>query len=130
MKLRSTQGSLWNPFAPTARDIQRTEVLAKKNQFIAGALTLVFFPFAMIYLKRGVNTLKIFLYSVIVALVIGGVVGAGDYLTGDFVDPTSKSETRKKNENTNLVIGLVANIAMIAENIRSINLARQRLDAK
>jgi len=53
----------WNPFIPTERDLARTDELASKNFTTAGIITFLFFPAGLIYLNRGVNTAKIFGYT-------------------------------------------------------------------
>ncbi|MEA5598490.1 hypothetical protein [Rivularia sp. UHCC 0363] len=105
-----TNGSIWNPFQPTKRDIDRTEQLAKKNPVIAGLLTFFFLPAAMLYLNRGVNNLKILGYVFVLAFAIA------------IVSEVSENKSDKQPQ----IIGLLGNIAIIAENIRTITLARKR----
>jgi hypothetical protein len=64
----------WNPFIPTKRDLDRTDELASKNVTTAGIITFLFFPAGLIYLNRGVNTSKIFGYTLIltVLLIVSG----------------------------------------------------------
>ncbi|AFY52656.1 hypothetical protein Riv7116_0041 [Rivularia sp. PCC 7116] len=103
--------SPWNPFVPTARDIERTDELAGKNPAIAGVLSFFLLPAAMIYLNRGINNLKILGYVFVAGVMIGMV--------------TSNRNSRDTNPAANL-IGVLGNIAVIAENTRTITLARKR----
>ena len=100
----------WNPFDPTKRDIERTEQLAKKNPVVTALLTLLFTPAGMIYLNRGVNSLKIWLYAIAIAVVFGIVMEV----------PEDKAFA------TGQKIGLVGNIFMIVENVRTITRAKKR----
>ena len=103
----------WNPFTPTLRDIERTEKLANKNRAITG-ISAYFLPIVtMLYLNRGVNTLKILGYAVltIFALVI--------------VLPELEDDTY---ESMGEAVGFAAGIAIVAENVHSINLAKERSD--
>ena len=106
----SLESNPWNPFETTPRDMKRTEQLAKKNSVIAGVLTFFFIPAAMIYLNRGVNSLKILAY----AFVLGTTFAV---LT---------SETEEQAFQTGQKVGFVANIVVIVENINTINKARKR----
>ena len=106
----SLESNPWNPFITTPRDLKRTEQLAKKNSVIAGVLTLFFIPAGMIYLNRGVNSLKILAYTLVLATTF-------TVLT---------SETEEQAFQTGRKIGFVANIAVIVENINTINKARKR----
>ncbi|MGB3638566.1 MAG: hypothetical protein WBA39_13470 [Rivularia sp. (in: cyanobacteria)] len=103
--------SAWNPFFPTKRDIERTEVLASKSPVAAGVLTFLFLPAAMIYLNRGVNNLKLFGYMIlfIVMLTIAG-----------------GNNSEKESENIGSVVGVFVNITLITENARAVTLARKR----
>ncbi|MBV6623954.1 MAG: hypothetical protein KI793_13625 [Rivularia sp. (in: Bacteria)] len=103
--------SAWNPFVPTKRDIERTDELADKNPVIAGVLSFFLLPAAMIYLNRGINNLKILGYVFLAAFMIGIV--------------TSNRNSKDTDPVANL-IGVIGNIAVIAENTRTITLARQR----
>lgn len=103
--------SVWNPFIPTARDIKRTDELAGKNTVLAGVLSFFLLPLAMIYLNRGINNLKIIGYVFVAGFMIGIV--------------TSNRSSRDTNAAANL-IGVAGNIAIIAENTRTITLARKR----
>jgi hypothetical protein len=105
--------SLWNPFLPTERDINRTEELAKKDPVIAGLLTFFLMPAAMIYLNRGINNLKIVGYVFVVCFGIGFTIGDGK---------GAKDLARS--------IGFAGSIAAIIENARSVDLARKRLASR
>lgn len=112
MTLNSSEASIWNPFIPTKRDIERTEELAKKNATVAGLLTFFFLPLGMLYLNRGVNNLKILGYVFLICFVVG------------FLSYDSKNE--KKLEEMGNFFGLCGQIALITENVRAVTLARQR----
>lgn len=103
--------SFWNPFLPTKRDIERTDELANKNPVIAGSLSFFFLPAAMIYLNRGVNNLKILGYVFVIAFTMGMVF---------------HEKSDKEIEAMGNVVGLVGNVAVVAENTRAISLARKR----
>ena len=106
-----TNSSVWNPFAPTKRDIERTDKLAEKNPAIAGLLSFLFLPGAMIYMNRGINNLKIIGYVFVIAFSIGILA-----------HNKSEEETTVMGN----VVGIVGNIAIIVENTRTITLARKR----
>ncbi|MGD1919865.1 MAG: hypothetical protein ACFCAD_13825 [Pleurocapsa sp.] len=99
----------WNPFLPTKRDIQRTEELSKKNHVVAGLLTFLLLPVGMIYLNRGVNSLKILGYVFIFAFLVGIV-----------------SDTEETAEGAANVVGLAGSIALIAESANCVIQARNR----
>lgn len=107
--LKYQESAAWNPFAPTQRDLKRTEKLAKKNPVIAGVLAFFFVPAAMIYLNRGINPLKIFGY----ALVIGMALSVS-------------AESEESAFEMGRGIGTVANIIIVVENINTIQQARRR----
>lgn len=100
----------WNPFDSTERDIKRTEQLAKKNPIVAGLLTFLLLPAAMIYLNRGVNSLKIWGYAMLVAIA--------------FVSITETSE--EKAFETGKMFGHIAQVFMIAENVSAVSRAKKR----
>lgn len=108
---KSNKSSAWNPFEPTIRDIERTEELASKNAFIAGLLTFLMLPLGMIYLNRGINSLKIIGYTFIIAFVIGML---------------SFQKTDEETTGIGESIGLIGSIATIVENSRAVTLARKR----
>lgn len=101
----------WNPFEPTQRDIERTEQLAEKNRMISGIFAYCFPIITMIYLGRGVNTLKILAYTFlsIMAIVL--------------VCPELEEDTYEGIAET---VGFVAAIAITWENVNTINQARER----
>ncbi len=121
MRDESTPRDFWNPFEPTNRDIQRTKVLAGKNPVIAGVITFLFLPLGMIYLSRGVNNLKILLYSSIASFLMGGFI---------ISISSSEAETLKTANKLGNLMGLAGGITIVAENVRCVTLARQRLDSK
>jgi hypothetical protein len=108
--LPSPEVNAWNPFFPTPRDIERTEQLAKKNSFVAAFLTFLFLPAAMIYLNRGLNPVKIFGYAIAIGMA---------------VSISTKSSEEKAFE-IGQMAGTIANIAIVVENINTINQARKR----
>lgn len=121
MQDESTPRDFWNPFEPTNRDIQRTKVLAEKNPVIAGVITFLFLPLGMIYLSRGVNNLKILFYSFIASFLVGGFISSIS---------SSEAEALKKANKLGNLMGLAGGITIVAENVRCVTLARQRLDSK
>jgi hypothetical protein len=106
--------SLWNPFIPTERDVERTEELAKKDPTTAGVLAIFFAPAAMIYLNRGVNSLKILGYVFVIA-----------FMLGFFGYNSKKSESQL--DKIGHLISFSGSIAIIFENVRCVSLARKRL---
>ncbi|MEM7555094.1 MAG: hypothetical protein AAF378_13520 [Cyanobacteria bacterium P01_A01_bin.84] len=111
--------SAWNPFEPTQRDVKRTEKLAKKNSTIAGILSLLFVPFAMLYLNRGINNLKICGYLIAVYFIMGTMVEVATYNKSD-------REFDQIAVGAGNVIGLVGGLAIAVENMRAVSLARKR----
>lgn len=111
--------SPWNPFAPTKRDIERTEDLAGKNPVIAGVLTIVFSIAAMIYLNRGINNLKILGYLFAISFGIGMIGGV-----------VVSKENEKQLEPISTALSVGGSIALVTENIRAVTLARKRLLSK
>lgn len=107
--LQFQQSTAWNPFAPTERDLKRTEQLAKKNPIIAGVLAFFFVPAAMIYLNRGINPLKIFGYAMVIGMAL-----------------SISAESEEGAFEIGKSIGTVANIVIVIENINTINQARKR----
>lgn len=103
--------SVFNPFVPTKRDIERTEELASKDPVVAGSLGFLFPIGAMIYLNRGINSLKIFGY----VFLIGFMIGMLGYNSND-----------KEVKVISKVIGVLGNVALMTENCRTITLARKR----
>lgn len=108
-----TPNSPWNPFLPTKTDISRTKELAEKSPIVAGVLTFLLLPVAMIYLNRGVNNLKILGYVFVTAF----IVGIASY---DEKDPG-------KTERIGNLVGLSGQVAIITENVKAVTLARKRL---
>lgn len=108
--LPSPETNAWNPFLPTPRDLKRTAQLAKKNTFIAGVLTFLFLPAAMIYLNRGLNPVKIFGYAIAISMAVS----------------VSTASSEDKAFEIGQWAGSIANIIIVAENINTINQARKR----
>ena len=107
--LQFKESNPWNPFEPTQRDIQRTNELSQKNPVVAGILTFLLLPVGMIYLNRAVNPLKI----LGCALLLGFSFGAF-------------SESEEKAYEIGEKIGFICNIAMVVEQVNTVNKARQR----
>jgi hypothetical protein len=108
--------SPWNPFAPTKRDIERTEKLAGKSPVIAGVLAFFFPIAAMIYLNRGINNLKILGYLFVISFSLS-------MITAVVVKEASDEQIAPLS--TALSVG--GTIALTAEQIRAVTLARKRL---
>lgn len=104
----------WNPFIPTKRDIKRTDELAEKNPTVAGILTFLFPIAGLIYLNRGVNTLKII-----------GYVFAVSFVLALIAPPKENSDGNISN-----LIGLVGCGALTAEQIMAVNKAQERQERK
>lgn len=105
------QGSNFNPFAPTKRDIERTEILASKKVFKAGYLGFFIPLVAMIYLDRGINSLKIYLYGIILIFAVAIV---------------SHNSNVEQLRIIAIGIGFLVNLLLMIENIRAVTLARER----
>ncbi|GJD20126.1 hypothetical protein RIVM261_050820 [Rivularia sp. IAM M-261] len=105
--------SPWNPFLPTRRDIERSEELSKKEPWVAGVLSFLLLPAAMIYLNRGVNNLKIIGYVFAIAFMTGLV--------------TYNGKNEEELDSIGNVVGICGQIAVVAENIRAVTLARKRV---
>ena len=108
---QATDSNPWNPFEPTKKDLERTEKLAKKNPTVAGILGFLFPLAAMIYLNRGVNTLKILGYVFIAGFIIGFTM--------------SESSEEDIDVMCN-VVGLSGTVAIAAEHFMAVEKARQR----
>ncbi|MBD2105322.1 SHOCT domain-containing protein [Leptolyngbya sp. FACHB-261] len=103
----------WNPLIPTNRDIVRTEELASKNAATAGILSFIFPLAGLIYLNRGINSLKILGYFCAVSFM--------------FYSVTEAEESSKSFDNS---LGLIGAGAIAAEQVMAVNKARQRLQEK
>ena len=103
----------WNPFISTKRDIERTDELASKNAVLAGTLSFVFVPAGLIYLNRGVNSLKILGYVLAASFMFGLV---------------TKAEGNSKDLGN--LLGLIGTGAITAEQVMAVNKARQRSQEK
>jgi hypothetical protein len=103
----------WNPLIPTKRYIVRTEELASKNAATVGILSFIFPIAGLIYLNRGINSLKILGYFFAVSFMFNLVTEA---------EPSSKS--------FNNLLGLIGTGAITAEQVMAVNKARQRLQDK
>lgn len=106
--------NLWNPFITTQRDILRTDELAAKDPVIAGVLSFFFAPVGLLYLNRGINALKIFGYIFAMGFLLGLVSNRNDENTNGFSN----------------LIGLAGAGAITAEQVMTINKARQRQKEK
>jgi len=109
--------SPWNPFAPTKRDIERTEKLAEKSPVVTGVLGSIFPVIAMIYLNRGRNSLKILGYLFVISFSIGVVA-------------TVSKVSQKQLAPITHALSLGGTVALTLENIRAVTLARKRLPSK
>lgn len=107
--LQSKESNPWNPFEPTQRDIQRTNELSQKNHVVAGVLSLFFLPVGMIYLNRGINSLKILGYVFVFAFV--------------FALMSNSEEEAAEIGNG---IGVLGSITIVAEQVNTVIKARQR----
>jgi len=116
------QGSAFNPFVPTKRDIARTEELANKNHIVAGLLGFIFPIAAMIYLNRASNNLKMIAYS----FVIGTAVGFTFITTNQNKDVEEVIESSQGYNAIGRVFNLLGSIAFMTENGRAVTLARKR----
>ncbi|MFM5979219.1 MAG: SHOCT domain-containing protein [Sphaerospermopsis kisseleviana] len=103
--------SLWNPFIPTQRDINRSSELAQKNEIVAGILSFIFFPAGLIYLNRAINPLKILGYTIVLGVLVN--------------ISSSNSE-----ENPSSFISLLGASAITAEQVIAVKSARQRQGGK
>ena len=106
---QSQESNPWNPFEPTQRDIQRTKELSQKNPVVAGILTFLLLPVGMIYLNRGVNSLKII-----------GYVSAFAFIFALASDP--EDLTNEASEGIAYIGGIVATV----EQVNAVTKARQR----
>ena len=104
------ESNFWNPFISTTRDIERTEEIAKKNTVVAGVLSFFLLPAAMLYMNRGVNSLKILAYTICLAIPISGII----------------AESEDQAFSIGKKIGYIGNIAIIVENVNTINKAKKR----
>ncbi len=115
-KQSSLEYSSWNPFLPTERDIKRTEELALKNLKYFALLTF-FVPFGgMLYLNRGINTVKMMGYTFILLFFF-------------FLSMGTENIRNSQKESLGIInlIRVSASLGMIVENVRSVTLARKRL---
>ena len=106
---KSIEDNIWNPFIPTERDIKRTEKLAQKNPVVAGILSLLLLPIGLVYLNRGVNSLKILGYVFALAFLVG-------------LSSPSEEEAEEIGEG----IGYLGAIAITVEQVRTVTEARKR----
>lgn len=100
----------YNPFIPTKRDIQRSNELSAKNPVVAGILTFLFVPAGLLYLNRGINCLKIFGYIFAVSFIFALV-----------------SKPNEESQGVGNLISVIGAGAITAEQVMSVNKARQRL---
>jgi hypothetical protein len=99
----------WNPFITTKRDIVRTSELGSKNAVVAGALTFIFFPAGLLYLNRGINSLKIIGYIFAVSFLLSIVTKADE-----------------NSPNFSSLISLIGTGAITFEQVMAVKKARQR----
>lgn len=104
--------SVWNPFVPSKRDINRTSELAQKNEILTGVLSFIFFPAGLIYLNRAINPLKIFGYTIILSVLV------------------KMGSSSNPEENSTNFISLLGISAITAEQVITVRSARQRLGGK
>lgn len=107
--LQSQQSEVWNPFCPTKRDLKRTEQLAQKNSLVAGILAFLFPIAAMIYLNRGINSLKILGYALTIGIAL-----------------SISAESEEKAFDIGRATGTITKIVIVVENINAIDRARKR----
>ena len=107
--LQSKESNPWNPFEPTQRDIQRTNELSQKNHVVAGILSFLFLPAAMIYLNRGINSLKILGYFFLCIFVFA-------------LMSNSEEEAAEIGDG----ISVLGSITIVAEQVNTVIKARQR----
>lgn len=122
------KGSVFNPFVPTKRDIQRTEELATKNPVIAGLLGFLFPIGVCIYLNRISNNLKINLYFLILAAPIMFAFLSEPKKSYENEEQFLEDVDRIIQKYSPIMSGVsfLGNIAMMAENTRAVTLARKR----
>ena len=106
---QATEFNPWNPLCPTKRDIERTDKLAKKNLAVAGVLTAIFPLFCLIYLNRGVNSLKILGYIFVLCFAVGLTI-----------------ESEETADTMTDIIGFSGTAAIIVEQRGSVIQARKR----
>lgn len=109
---QSTERNPWNPFLPTERDLKRTEQLAKKNPVVAGVLSLLLLPIGLVYLNRGINSLKILGYLFVIGFLVG-------------LSSVSEEDANAMGE----VVGTAGSVAIAVEQIRAVTEARKRKNA-
>lgn len=108
-KIKSANDTIWNPFIPTERDVERTDELAKKDPVVAGILTFLFIPIGLIYLNRGVNVVKIIGYGLAITFIVA--MGA---------------TTEEEAETFGTGAGYAMAIAATVEQVKTISKARER----
>jgi hypothetical protein len=106
---QSKEFNPWNPFLSTSRDLDRTDELSQKDPVFACILSLLFVPLAMIYLNRGVNSLKIVGYVIVFATTLA--------LTAD---------SEKQSAGVSEILGYAGGIAITVENVNTVHNARKR----
>lgn len=111
--LENSSKNQFNPFITTKRDIARTEELSSKNAVIAGILSFIFLPAGLLYLNRGINSIKILGYVFAVSFMFSLVTEA---------EGNSKSFSN--------FLGLIGAGAITAEQVMAVNKAQQRLQKK
>ncbi|MFM2312830.1 MAG: hypothetical protein RLZZ04_2106 [Cyanobacteriota bacterium] len=106
---QSKEFNPWNPFLSTSRDLDRTDELSQKNSVFACILSLLFVPLAMVYLNRGVNSLKIAGYVFVCAFMFALV-----------------ADSEEQSAGVSEVIGYAGGIAITVENVNTVHNARKR----
>lgn len=124
-KERQYEGSNWNPFVPTIRDIRRTNKLASKNPTIVGALVFFFPVGAIVYLNRIENYFKFLVYFIIISLTIVIMFGVYVVVNKDKGYEEISKVAQLCDSMINIVY-LLSRIAVTVESIKTVTLARER----
>jgi hypothetical protein len=130
------KGSIWNPFVPTKRDIERTDELASKNAVIAGVLGFIFPIGAAFYLNRISNSLKLGMYFMIIIFPILFSVQSQFIERFKNIENAEQLTEEQFIEKVNTInqeyipvirgINFLISIAFMAESARAVTLARKR----
>ena len=124
-KERQYEGSNWNPFVPTRRDIKRTNKLAGKNPILVGALVFLFPVGAIVYLNRIENFFKFLAYFIIISLTIVIMFGVYVVINKDKGYEEISKVAQVYDSMINIVY-LLSRIAVTVESFRAVTLARKR----
>lgn len=130
------KGSIWNPFVPTKRDIERTDELASKNPAVAGVLGLIFPIGAAFYLNRISNSLKLGTYFLIILFPILFALQSKVIKEFENIENTEQLTEEQFIDKVNTInqeyipvmrgINFLGGIAFMAESARAVTLARKR----